>query len=97
MLGRREGKLESVLSIPSGVLIQPGVEVKIGDKETRKLPYSLCQPDHCEAVLALDDVMIKGLSAASTAEVTVYAVNAAAVKFTVNMKGFTQALADLGK
>ncbi len=61
---RQDGKLESVFSVPSGVLVQPGVEVKIGDKETRKLVYSLCQPDHCESVLPLDDVMVKGLSAA---------------------------------
>jgi invasion protein IalB len=97
VLGRQEGKLESVFSVPSGVLIQPGVEVKIGDKETRKLVYSLCQPDHCESILPLDDVMVKGLSAASTAEVTIIAVNGASAKFTINMKGFAQAIADLGK
>ncbi len=97
VLGHQEGKLASVFSVPSGVLIQPGVEVKIGDKEPRKLGYSLCQPDHCESILPLDDVMVKSLSAAPTTDVTIYAVNGAAAKFTVNMKGFSQALADLGK
>jgi invasion protein IalB len=97
VLGHQDGKLASVLSVPPGVLIQPGVEVKIGDKETRKLLYSLCQPDHCETILPLDEVMLKGLGAAPTTEVTVYAVNGATAKFTVNMKGFSQAIADLGK
>jgi invasion protein IalB len=97
VLGHQEGKLASVFSVPSGVLIPPGVEVKIGDKETRKLGYSLCQPDHCESVLPLDDLMVKSLSAAPKTDVTIYAVSGAAAKFTVNMKGFTQALADLGK
>jgi invasion protein IalB len=97
VLGRQDGKLESVFSVPPGVLIPPGVEVKIGEKETRKLVYSLCQPDHCESVFPLDDVMVKSLSAASTTEVTIFLVNGAAAKFTVNMKGFTQAIADLGK
>jgi sRNA-binding regulator protein Hfq len=41
--------------------------------------------------------MVKGLSAASTTEVTIYLVNGASAKFTVNMKGFSQALVDLGK
>ncbi len=50
-----------------------------------------------KSVLPLDEVMVKGLSAASTTEVTIYAVNGASAKFTVNMKGFAQALADLGK
>jgi hypothetical protein len=72
-------------------------EVKIGDKETRKLGYSLCQPDHCEAILPLEDPMVKSLSAAPTVEITIYAVNGTEAQFTVNMKGFTQALADLGK
>jgi len=97
VIGHQDGKLVSALSMPSGVLIPPGVQIKIGDKETRKLGYSLCQPDHCEALLPLDDQMVKSLDAAATTEVTIYAVNGAGAKFTVNMKGFTQAVADLGK
>ncbi len=97
VIGHQDGKLVSALSMPSGVLIPPGVQIKIGDKETRKLGYSLCEPDHCEALLPLDDQIVKSLDAAATTEVTIYAVNGAGAKFTVNMKGFTQALADLGK
>ena len=98
VLGRQEGKLESVFSVPPGVLIQPGVvRSRSARSETRKLVYSLCQSDHCESVLPLDEVMVKGLSAASTAEVTISLVNGASAKFTVNLKGFAQALADLGK
>jgi invasion protein IalB len=97
VMGHQDGKLASVFSVPSGVLITPGVEVKISDKETRKLGYSLCQPDHCEAILPLEDPMVKSLSAAPTVEITIYAVNGSEAKFTVNMKGFAQALADLGK
>jgi invasion protein IalB len=97
VIGRQDEKLISALAMPSGDLIPPGVELKIGDKETRKLGYSLCQPDHCEALLPPEDPLVKSLDAAATAEVTVYSVDGAGVKFTVNMKGFTQALADLGK
>ncbi len=96
-IGRRDGKLASALSMPSGVLIPPGVQIKIGDKEARKLGYSACQPDHCEALLPLDETMVKSLGAASTTEITIVAVNGAEAKFTVNMKGFAQAVADLGK
>ncbi len=97
VIGHQEGRLVSALSMPSGVLIPPGVQIKIGDKETRKLGYSLCQPDHCEALLPLDDQTVKSLDAAATTEVTISAVNGAGAKFTVNMKGVTQAVADLGK
>ncbi len=97
VLGRQEGKLMSAISVPSGVQIPPGVEVKIGDKETRKLGFSICQPDHCEALLPLEESVVKSLVAAPTTEVSVHAVNGAVAKFTVNMKGFAQAVADLGK
>ncbi len=97
VLGREEGKLVSAISVPPGVQIPPGVEVKIGDKETRKLGYSICQADHCEALLPLEEPVVKSLSAAPTTEISIRAVNGAVAKFTVNMKGFTQALADLGK
>jgi invasion protein IalB len=97
VLGHQEGKLMSAISVPPGVQIPPGMEVKIGDKETRKLGYSICQPDHCEALLPLEESVVKSLAAAPTTEVSIHAVNGAVAKFTVNMKGFAQALADLGK
>jgi len=97
VIGRQDGKLASAISVPSGVQIPPGMEFRLGDKDARKIGYSICMPDHCEALLPFDETMIKSLSAAQTAEITIRAVNGAEAKFTVNMKGFTQALADLGK
>ena len=97
VIGRHEGKLLSAISAPAGLQIPPGMEVKIGDKETRKLDYSICAPDHCEALLPLEETVVKSLSAAPAAEVSVRAVNGGVAKFTVNMKGFAQADADLGK
>lgn len=97
VMGRQDGKLVSAISVPSGVQIPPGMEFKLGDKDARKLGYSICMPDHCEALLPLDDATIRSLSAASNADITIRAVNGAEAKFTVNMKGFVQALADIGK
>jgi invasion protein IalB len=97
VLGRQEGKLMSAISAPSGLQIPPGMEVKFGDKETRKLGYSICQPDHCEALLPLEEPVVKSLAAAPTTEISVRAVNGSVAKFTINMKGFAQAVADLGK
>ncbi|MGO9421152.1 invasion associated locus B family protein [Roseiarcus sp.] len=97
VMGHQDGKLASAISVPSGIQIPPGMEIKIGDKEARKVGFSICMPDHCEALLPLEDTVVKSLSAAPTTEITVRAVNGADAKFTVNMKGFVQALADLGK
>ncbi len=97
VIGHQEGKLASAISVPSGVQIPPGVEIQIGDKEVRKVGYSICMPDHCEALLPLEETVIKSLSVAPTTAITIRAVNGAEAKFTVNMKGFAQALADIGK
>ncbi len=97
VIGHQNDKLASAISVPSGVQIPPGMEIKIGDKEARKVGYSICVPDHCEALLPLEEAIVKSLSAAPTTEVTIRAVNGAEATFTVNMKGFAQALVDIGK
>jgi len=89
----QDGKPTSVISAPSGVLIGPGVKMKVGDKEERTLNYSLCQPDHCEAIAPLDESTVKALQAATTTDFTVVAVNGSAVKFTATLNGFNEAFA----
>jgi invasion protein IalB len=97
LIGNHEGKLASVLSMPPGVLIAPGVQLKIGDKEEKKLHYSACLSDHCEAVVPMDDATVKSMSSAGTAEASIVAVNGEKVNFKVNLKGFEKALADVRK
>ena len=97
LMGVQDGKPISVLSMPSGVLIGPGVQVKIGAGEARKFNYALCQPDHCEAIVPLDEDIVKELKAAPTSEISVEAVGGSTVKFTANMKGFDRALAEVTK
>ncbi len=97
VMARPEGKLASAISVPSGVQIPAGMEIRIGDKESRRIGYSICMTDHCEALLPLEETLVKSLSAAQTTEIAIRAANGAEAKFTVNMKGFAQALADIGK
>ena len=93
----RDGKLTSVVSTPSGVLIVPGVKMKVGDRDEKALSYSLCQPDHREAVAPLDELVIKLLTSAGTAEFTIIAVNGNGLKFTANLKGIEEALSSVTK
>jgi invasion protein IalB len=97
LMGTQDGKPLSVVSIPPGILISPGVVVKVGAKEGAKYSYSLCQPDHCEAIVPLDEALQKELAGSPTAEVSVVAVNGSTVKFTVNLAGFEQAFAEVTK
>jgi invasion protein IalB len=97
LMGIQDGKALSVVSIPPGILISPGVVIKVGAKEGVKFSYSLCQPDHCEAIVPLDEALQKELASSPTAEVSVVAVTGSTVKFTVNLAGFEQALAEVTK
>jgi invasion protein IalB len=89
----QDGKPVSVLAMTPGLQIPPGVQIKIGDRELKKVDFSICQPDHCQAMVSMDDALVKDLSAAQTSDVIVIGANGAPIKFTVNMKGFDQAYA----
>jgi len=97
IMGEQKSKLVSVLSMPTGVLIEPGVEVKIGAGAAKKYSYSLCAPDHCEAIIPMDAAIASEMKRAQTTEATVVGLRGQSVKFTVNMKGFGQALAAVAK
>ena len=93
----QEGKPISILAMGAGVQIPPGVQLKVGDKELKKVGFSLCQPDHCEAIVPMDEALVRDLSSAQTSDVIVTAANGNPVKFTANMKGFDQAYAAVAK
>lgn len=97
VIGRRKGKVLSIFSMPSGILIEPGVRVVVHGKQFKKIGFSLCVPNHCEAILSMDKTATEILSKAPRADVLVTAVNGKIVKFTVNMRGFDEALARVSK
>lgn len=97
IMGMREGKPVSVLQMPTGVLIGPGVEMKLGARPPRKFAFSLCQPGFCEAAVPLDDALIREISSAEALEVTIFAVDGRGVKFSIQPKGFDRALAEVRK
>jgi invasion protein IalB len=80
-----------------GVSIAPGLELKFPEKAVRKVPITVCEPTHCEATAPMDDAFVKEAAAAIQAEVVVHASDGRQVTFTVNMKGFSQALAAVRK
>ena len=59
-----EGALTTVLRTPTGVLIQRGVELRVGDTTPRKLNYVNCDQQQCEATLPMDEVFVRDASAA---------------------------------
>jgi invasion protein IalB len=85
----------SLLQTPTGVSIAPGVEVKLGKAAPRKVPFTMCDNGRCTATLAMDRNLVRDMTAASEAEVVIYAPNGAGVQFKFALKGFEKAYAQL--
>ena len=90
-------QLLSVMQLPTGVIIPPGIEATIGRANARKLGYSRCEPQRCEAVIPMDEAMVRDASAAADAKVAITGSNGQTITFSFPMKGFDKALAALRK
>lgn len=93
-----EGVMTAVFQTPTGVLLQRGLELKIGSATTpRKVNYVACNAQRCEASMPMDDAFIKEASASPTAVATIYLVDGRAANFNLNTKGFDKAVAAIIK
>jgi invasion protein IalB len=92
-----EGKMMTDVRIPSGVLIQKGLELAIGEGKAHVIPFVSCDPQGCEAATPFDDAMIREGNGAAEAKVTVYAKNGQQVSFPLGIKGFDKAISALRK
>jgi invasion protein IalB len=90
-----KGLLRTVLRTPTGVMIQKGVELKLGKSKARELPYTVCTPQQCEASTAMDNAMIRDAYASTKAVVSISAVNGRKINFNVSIDGISKVLAAL--
>jgi invasion protein IalB len=100
LIGRNTaGALLTVAQVPTGVLIQNGVELKIGSGKARVLSYNNCSAQNCEATVVMDEPLIKELIAGQGAAVTatIYAVNGQAINFNFSTKGIEKAIGSIGR
>ena len=95
VFGFQNNKLMSVISVPTGLLLAPGIEMKMGSVRQIKVALSQCAPSHCEAVLPSDEALYKDLALVPQTEVTVVILDGRALKYAVNMKGLDKALDDI--
>jgi invasion protein IalB len=82
----------SVFQVPTGLLIGPGVEVRMGKANPRTVPFTSCEPGRCTATVVMDNNFIRDAQATESAEVVVRAVSGNNVQFNIPMKGFEKAL-----
>ncbi len=87
-----DGKIVGALETLTGVLIQPGVEMKLGSAAARALPFTACTNGGCVANFALDDAFLKAAAAATSVETTILGVDSKKYTFTFSPKGLDKAI-----
>lgn len=85
-----EARRRLLASVPVGMLLQPGLQLQIDDKEPVRAQYSICFPNACYAELPLDgDGMINQMKAGGKLRLTVLNQQAKPVPFEMSLLGFT--------
>ncbi len=79
------------MSVPVGVLLQPGLRVQIDDGKPIQAKYSICAPNACFAELAVDETFVNALKQGSEIVLTPYNQQAQEIKFNLTLIGFTAA------
>lgn len=78
------------LNFPLGVYLPPGIGLEIGSVR-RDVPFAMCLPRGCQALVALDDGMLGALNAASTYRVRFNPGEATPAELEFSLEGFGDA------
>jgi len=92
-----QGVLRTVIQAQTGVLVQKGIELKLGKSPMRTVPYLACEPQRCEATITMDDAMIKDSIASQEAVATIFATDGRGINFTLPIAGVDKVFASIGK
>lgn len=89
----KDGKIHAIMQTPTGVMVQKGVDLTIGEASVGKLDYAACVPQNCEATGPLEEPSMKKIEAASTMVVTVHAKDGRDIHFKFPLAGIDKAVA----
>ncbi len=90
-------QLVAVVQTPTGVLIPPGVELRVGKAALHKIPFASCDTGRCIATMPMDNALLREMSATPTAEAVVQGSQGNTVTFTIQLRGFDKAYAVLSR
>jgi invasion protein IalB len=88
-------KIMSIMHFPTGVLIEHGVELRIGKAAPRKIPFAACAPTECSVQFPADPSFIRDVAANPSIEAVILAVNGSTPTFTINTAGIDKAYAQI--
>ena len=80
---------------PLGVLLPPGLGLKIDDKDVGNAPFLRCHSFACHAQVVVDEALIQKLKTGKTAIFIIFQTEEAGIGIPISLEGFTEALAEL--
>ena len=80
---------------PLGVLIPPGLGLKIDDKDVGHAPFHRCQTFACYAQVTVDDKLVEQLKTGKTAIFIIFQTEEAGIGIPISLAGFGDAYAAL--
>ncbi len=87
----------TIMQTPTGVLIAPGVELRIGKTPVRKVPFTSCDTGRCVATMTMDTALLREMTSAPSAEAVIQGSQGNTVTFTIQMRGFDKAYTVLSR
>lgn len=80
---------------PLGVLLPPGLGLKIDDRDVGNAPFLRCQNFACYAQVVAEDKLVDQLKTGKTAVFIIFQTEEAGIGIPISLNGFAQALAEL--
>ncbi|ADJ24705.1 Invasion associated locus B family protein [Hyphomicrobium denitrificans ATCC 51888] len=80
---------------PLGVLLPPGIGLKIDDKDVGHAPFLRCHSFACYAQVVVDDPLIERLKTGKTAIFIIFQTEEAGIGIPISLKGFGEAMGEL--
>lgn len=80
---------------PLGVLLPPGIGLKIDDADVGHAPFLRCHSFACYAQVTMEDKLVAQLSAGKTAIFIIFQTEEAGIGIPVSLAGFAEAMASL--
>lgn len=80
---------------PLGVLLPPGLGLKIDDKDVGHAPFLRCHNFACYAQVVVEDPLVEQLKTGKTAIFIIFQTEEAGIGIPISLNGFAQGLNDL--
>lgn len=80
---------------PVGILLPPGLGLKIDEKDVGHAPFLRCQNFACYAQVVAEDALVERMKNGKTAVFVIFQSEEAGIGIPISLKGFPEALAAL--